>query len=486
MQRRSILKRAFPLCLCMVFMATPYAYAESPVQPETSADQQADTEQKVFNAHSFTLKNDLELVVVENHRAPVVTHMVWYRAGAADEPPGKSGIAHFLEHLLFKGHSHSKLGTFKPGEFSRIVRSLGGQDNAFTSQDYTAYYQSIAVQHLETVMRMEAGRMRGLNPPIEEVQAENKVILEERLQRTDNDPRAQMREQVSEALFPNHPYSIPVIGWYHEMAKLNWDDAKAFYDRYYAPNNAIVVISGDVKASDVYEIAKRTYGKIRKRDVPERVRTSSPPFIASTSVTLEHDVIKEAVIQRVYRVPSYRQDAQMSLALQILEEIMGGGSSSRLYKSLVVEAKLATDISLSYYPSTWDDSTFNVTAIPASHDKINALQDALDRQLRNIALNGVSDQELSDAVTRMQAEAIFARDSLTGPAMVIGYNMVNGMTLNDIERWPSLIASVTKGQVQAAANAYLNPDEPYVYPPVYGLLLPKAQPSVEQAQGEAQ
>ncbi|MGH1375394.1 MAG: M16 family metallopeptidase [Alphaproteobacteria bacterium] len=483
MQSRSITKLTLSLCACIALVSPQVVQAETTAVPST--EQEATEKQKVFNAQSFTLSNGLEVVIVENHRAPVVTHMVWYRAGAADEPPGKSGIAHFLEHLLFKGHSHSKLGTYAPGEFSRIVRSLGGEGNAFTSQDYTAYYQSIAVEHLETVMKMEAGRMRGLNPPIEEVEAENKVILEERLQRTDNDPRAQMGEQLSEALFPNHPYSIPVIGWYHEMATLNWDDAKAFYDLYYAPNNAIVVISGDVTASDVHDIAKRTYGKLRKRDVPARVRTSSPPFIASTSVTLEHEIIKETTLKRVYRVPSYRQDAKMSLALQVFEEIMGGGSTSRLYKTLVVEKKLATDVSLSYYSAAWDDSTFSITAIPVSQDKIELLQDTIDEQLHNIAINGVTDQELSDAVTRMQAEAIFARDSLTGPAMVIGYNMVTGMSLDDIESWPLQIASVTQGQIQAAAHAYLNPDEPYIYPPVFGLLLPKETATPDQSQGDA-
>lgn len=429
--------------------------------------------EKVFDAKSYTLENGLEIVVVENHRAPVITHMIWYRAGAADEPRGKSGIAHFLEHLLFKGQKHETLGDLEPGEFSRIIRSLGGEDNAFTAQDYTAYYQSIASEHLEKVMTMEAGRMRGIDIPPESFASEHKVIQEERRQRTDNDPRAQMAEQMKEALFPNHPYSIPVIGWMHEIQALEWTDAKTFYDQYYAPNNAILIVSGDVKGADVLEIAKRTYGIIERADTPTRKRTTSPPFISQSSVTLTHESIKEPQFRRTYRVPSYRQDAQASLTLEVLEDIIGGGSTSRFYKSLVIEQKLATNISLSYNSAAWNDSTLSIVATPVSVDKMAALQDAIDAELRKLVMDGVTDQELRDTVSRMQGEAIYARDSLSGPAMVIGYNLVTGATLDDIEYWPQKIETVTKAQIKDAATLYLNPDQPYKTPYVDGILLPK-------------
>ncbi|MGH1402637.1 MAG: M16 family metallopeptidase [Alphaproteobacteria bacterium] len=427
---------------------------------------------KVFNAKSYVLDNGLQIVVIENNRAPVLTHMVWYRVGAADEPAGKSGIAHFLEHLMFKGQSHPELGTLEPGEFSRKIRALGGEDNAFTSQDYTAYFQSIASEHLETVMTMEAGRMRGLTPPEDEVISENNVIREERLQRTDNHPRAQMREQLTEALFPNHPYSLPIIGWMHEIETLTWDDAKSFYDRYYAPNNAILVVSGDVTGEEVLEIAQRTYGLIEQVDVPTRTRTQSPPFIAKTSITLTHETVGEPVIQRLYRVPSYRQNKEHSLALQVLEEVISGGSTSRLYKSLVTKQRLATEIGLSYSSSAWDDSTLSIVATVQNATQVDALQVAIDTELKKVITSGITKTELNEAVKRMQAEAIYARDSLSGPAMIIGYNMVTGSSLDDIEYWPSSLSKITRKDVQEVARLYLNPEEASMNPPVYGLLLP--------------
>lgn len=430
---------------------------------------------KVFNAKSTILDNGLEVVVVENNRAPVVTHMLWYRVGAADEPAGKSGIAHFYEHLMFKGHSHPELGTFDPGEFSRVVRSLGGEDNAFTSQDYTAYFQSVSSEHLEQMMRMEAGRMRGLKIPQSEFDSEQKVIIEERAQRTDNDPRAQMAEQMNEALYPNHPYSIPIIGWKHEIEALTLDDALAFYDLYYVPNNAVLVISGDVQAEDVFEMAKRTYGLIEKGEDVIRERTISPPFISQTTVTLEHETIKQPSFQRKYRVPSYGQSKEESLALQVLDSIMGGGASARLYKSLVVEKKIATSISFSYWSASWDDAVISINATPSDGVSMHDLELAISEQLRELIKNGITDTELSEAKVKMHAEAVYARDSLTGPAMIIGYSMITGSSLDDIETWPAQIQTVTADQVKAVAATYLNPDKLYKYPPVTGILLPKAE-----------
>ena len=429
--------------------------------------------EKVFDAKSYTLDNGLQVIVIENNRAPVITHMLWYKVGAADEPPGKSGIAHFLEHLMFKGHSYEGLGSYTPGETSKIVRSLGGEDNAFTSQDYTAYYQSIASEHLETVMRMEAGRMRGLAPPLEEVASENKVILEERSQRTDNDPRAQMAEQLNEALYPNHPYALPVIGWRHEMEHLNWDDAKAFYDRFYVPNNAVLIVAGAVTGERVLALAQNIYGRIPKGKTVERVRTISPPFIARSRVTLEHETIQEPVLRIKYRAPSYRQSKQESLALQVLETIMGAGSTSRLYKTLVVEKKIATNIGFSYNSTAWDDGNISIAATPASPDQLDIVEAEIYAQLKLLIKDGITADELSEAKIKLQNQAIFARDSLSGPALIIGYTLVTGSSLDDIETWPAQIETVTAEQVQAAATRLLNPDMPDVYPPVVGVLLPE-------------
>lgn len=460
----------------IVLCATFYLYSGTKFQQVNlvHAVETVDAPEKVFNAKSTTLSNGLQVVVIENHRAPVVTHMIWYKVGAADEPRGKSGIAHFLEHLMFKGQKDDTLGvTLEPGEFSRIVRKLGGEDNAFTSQDYTAYYQSISTEHLERVMTMEAARMRGLDVPLEEVESENKVIQEERRQRTDNDPRSKMREQMDEMLFPNHPYSIPVIGWMHEIQDLSWDDAKSFYDLYYAPNNAVLVVSGDVNGDEIFELAQKTYGQLQAVDIPERVRTRSPDFIARPSLVLEHEAIKETVFIREYRVPSTRQSKEDSLALQVLEEVLSGGATSRLYKSLVVDQKIATSVSLSYMAAAWNDSTLSITSVPSADSSIDIVRAAIDTELRRVVSEGISVQELADAVSRMQADAIYARDSLSGPAMIIGYNLVTGSTLDDVEYWPRDISNVTLAQIQDVAARYLNPDAPSSTPPVEGILKPK-------------
>ncbi len=422
---------------------------------------------KIFNAETFTLENGLEIVVIPNHRTPVVTHMVWYRVGAADEPAGKSGIAHFMEHLMFKGSEG-----VAPGEFSKTVRALGGNDNAFTSQDFTAYFQSIAVEHLETVMRMEAGRMRGMAPPLEEVDSERKVILEERRQRTDNDPRGRFGEQMSAALYVNHPYGTPVIGWFHEMENLSWEDAKRFYDKWYGPNNAALIVSGDVTGQQVYELAQKIYGPLAPAALSERKRTSSPPLHAQTKITLHHPDIRQAIVQRTVRVPSFKQNAEDSLALQVLDEIMGGGATSRLYKALVVEQKIATGAGMSYHADSWEDGSLVLHGTPAPGVKPETLEEAIEEELRKLVKGGITEDELRDAKTRMQDAAVYARDSLTGPAMIFGRGLMTGSTVDDIEYWPQAIGQVTAEQVRDVAKRFLDPDKNGENPGVTGYLLP--------------
>ncbi len=480
--------KTYCLRFLLLFLLTGLILSPEPVRAKEPLGTDTAAPEKVFNAKTFTLANGLQGVVVENHSVPVVTHMVWYRVGAADEVAGKSGIAHFLEHLMFKGQSYPGLGELGPGEFSKIIRSLGGNDNAFTAQDYTAYFQTIASKHLETVMRMEAGRMRGLNLPKDVVDAERLVILEERRQRIDNDPRAQFDEQMSEVLFANHPYRKPVIGWFHEMEGLSWEDATSFYKKWYAPNNAFLIVSGDVTVDQVKALAEKTYGIIPRSEVPERKRTASPPFIGRTSVTMSHEVIREPVFMREYRVPSARQNLKDSLALQVLEEIMDGGPTSRLYKSLVVEKKIASSVGFSYSSYAWDDSTASLSAIPMEGVTLEQVEQALDDEIRKLIRDGVSEQELKDAVLRLQAEAIYARDSVAGPAMVIGYTLATGVSLEDLETWPQQIETVTAQQVQEVAARLLDPDKPTPTPYVNATLTPAeaALPAAASTQTEAQ
>lgn len=448
-----------------------------PIIEIRAQDSTSDAPEKVFNASAYELENGMQVVVIPNHRVPVVTHMVWYRVGAADEPRGQSGIAHFLEHLMFKGSDG-----LAPGEFSRIVKSLGGQDNAFTSQDYTAYFQSISKDHLETVMRMESGRMRGMNPPLEDVESERKVVLEERSQRTDNNPPAKFSEHVNSALYVNHPYGIPVIGWRHEIEALEWDAVKAFYDLYYAPNNAILVVSGDVEPDDVFALAQTYYGPLKPEDIPARtLRTTSPPLAADMMLSMQDASIKQESYQSLYRVPSCRQNKQDCLALQVLEQVMSAGSASRLYDSLVSEQKIASSAGLSYRGESWDDSTLYIYATPKGDANLEDVENALDDELRRIIKDGVSAQEMDDAIASMQAEAIYARDSVAGPAMVIGYSLVTGSTLDDIEYWPREIAQITAEQVQDVARRFLDPDNSDLHN-VRGVMLPEDSPQVEEQQ----
>jgi zinc protease len=438
----------------------------------TSSVVPAQARTKIFNASHYTLANGLQVVVIPNHRAPVVTHMVLYKVGAADEVLGTSGIAHFLEHLMFKGTPG-----FPPGEFSKAIRAMGGNDNAFTSDDFTAYFQSVPADKLETVMRMEAGRMRGVNPPPDHFLSERKVIVEERSQRTDNNPEARFSEQMDAMLFVNHPYAKPIIGWKNEMEALTWDDAKAFYDRWYGPNNAILVVSGDVTGDQVLALAQTIYGPVAKTDVPERARPIVPPLDGLPELTMRDPLVKEPMVQTIYRAPSSRQNKQESLALQVLQEIMSGGSSARLYRILVAEQKIATDAGLSYSGDAWDDGRLSLYAIPSEGQDIRALKTALDDQLRSVIKDGVTDQEVRDAISRMRTQVIYSRDSLSGPAMIFGQALTTGSTIDDIEYWDYDIQTVTAAQIQDAAKKYMNPDDAARRAPVTGYLLPADIPA---------
>jgi zinc protease len=401
--------------------------------------------------------------------------MVWYRVGAADEPERKSGIAHFMEHLMFKGSEG-----LAPGEFSEIIRGLGGNDNAFTSQDYTAYFQSIASEHLETVMRMEAGRMRGMNPPPDEFASEHKVILEERSQRIDNNPSSQLGEKMSAALHEHHPYGDPVIGWREEMESLSWKDAKEFYDRWYAPNNAILVVSGDVTDMQVVQLAVEIYGPLERRDIPPRIRRKKETAETGIkTVRVADPAVHQPSMRRDYLVPSYRQSPVDSLAFQIMEEIMGGGPTSRLYRALVIGQHLATSTGMHYQSAAWDSASLSVYATPKPGISLDKVEHAILLQLQKLADKGVSAQELADAKARLQAEAIYARDSLTGPAMIFGYSLITGSMMNDVEYWADNIAQVTAEQVQAAAQKYLIATAPDFRNAVTGYLLP-ADEKMEQ------
>jgi len=420
-------------------------------------------EKGVFFPESFTLSNGMQVVVIPNHRVPVVTHMVWYKVGAADEERGQSGIAHFLEHLMFKGTD-----AIQPGEFSRIIAKNGGRDNAFTSYDYTAYYQNVARDRLEMVMRMESDRMANLKLTDAVVYPERDVIIEERRQRIENEPADRIGEQINATLFVHHPYGTPVIGWPQEMSALTREMAERFYKTWYTPNNAILVVSGDVTAAELKPLAERYYGAIAARPVPERKRVTEPPLTSSRQVVLRDDEVRQPSVRRIWTAPSYRLDQnQQAYALQVLAEIMSGGTTSRLYRSLVVDQKVATSAWLGYGPTAWDMATLSVGASPAAGVPMDRLESALWSEVDKLLKSGVTEEEVATARKRMLASAAYARDSLTGPAQTLGAALATGQSIDDVESWPVRIDAVTADQVNAAARAVLSQTNH-----VTGLLLP--------------
>lgn len=422
----------------------------------------------VFKPESFTLSNGMQVVVVSNHRAPIVRHMVWYKVGSADEPKGKSGIAHFLEHLMFK--ATNKL---KSGEFSKIVARNGGRDNAFTSYDYTGYHQTVAVDRLEVVMALEADRMRNIILDPKEIEPERQVVQEERRSRTDNSPGAKLGEQFNAALYLNYPYHDPVIGWAHEIEALTLADLKSFYDTYYRPNNAILVVDGDITAEQLRPLAEKYYGVIPAGKIPPRIRPQEPPHNAARQVTLRDARVRQPSWRRAFLAPSLIYgEKKHAYPLQVLSQIFGGGTTSRLYRSLVIDQKIAVSAGSYYDSDGLGPSSFGISASPAPGVGMDKLAAAIEAEIAKLQNDGVTEKEVSRAKTSLQAVAIYARDSIGSGARTLGSALASGQTIDDVESWPDKIGGVTKSQIDEAAKAILVDKSS-----VTGLLLPPAKPA---------
>ncbi len=401
----------------------------------------------------FMLANGLEVVVVPDRRAPVVTHMLWYKVGAADEPPGTSGIAHFLEHLMFKGTVKNPAG-----RFSQAVAAVGGQENAFTAQDYTGYFQRVSREHLKTLMEFESDRMTGLVLANEQVVPELKVVLEEQNQRVANNPRARLSEQVNAALYLNHPYGRPVIGWRHEIEKLNREDALAFYRRFYTPNNAILVVAGDVATDEIKTLAEATYGKVAKvAEIGPRLRPQEPAQIAARHVTLADPQVQQPSLSRVYLVPSSATaKAGEAEALEVLSFILGHGTTSRLYRNLVVDRELAVSAGGWYNGTSLDASQFSVSGSPKPGVTLEQLEGAIDAVIDDVVAKGVTPDEVERAKNRLIADAIYAQDSQATMARWYGAALTTGSTVQSVQSWPDRTRAVTADAVNAAAKAWLD------------------------------
>ena len=399
---------------------------------------------------TFTLENGMEVVVIEDNRAPAVVHMVWYRAGSADEPPGKSGIAHFLEHLLFKGTDE-----LAPGELSQTVAANGGTDNAFTSFDYTAYFQRVAADRLGLMMKMEADRMVDLVLTQDDVLTERNVVIEERNQRTENNPGALFREQTRAAQFLNHRYGIPIIGWRHEMVDLSLEDAKDFYRLHYAPNNAVLVVAGDVTPDEVRTLAEEHYGPIPANpEIEPRMRPAEPPQTAARRLTFEDPRVAQPYVVRSYLAPERDQGAQEeAAALVLLSELLGGdGATSFLGERLQFDTQVAVYASAFYGGMSLDDTTFGLVIVPSEGVTLAEAEAALDEAVAAFMEEGVDQTDLARVKMQLRADEIYAKDSVEGLARLYGAALTSGLTIEDVQAWPDILQAVTEEQIMAAAE----------------------------------
>ena len=406
----------------------------------------------VFNPRTFTLANGMQVVVLPNHRAPVVLHMVWYRAGSADEPKGKSGVAHLLEHLMFKGTTKNP-----DGAFSKKLAQHGGQENAFTSHDYTGYHQTIAADRLEMVMALEADRMTNLVLDPADVKTERDVVLEERNQRIENNPSARLREQAHQTLFPkDHPYGRPVIGWRNELASLTREDALAFYQANYAPDNAILVVAGDVDVHEVKRLAEKYYGVIDVSPVkPRRDLVVKSPIKGGETI-LTDERVRQPVWSKTILQPSLANGPNERIAaLEVLSEILGDGGTSRLYRKLVIEKQLAVNTGTYYDSGARGDGRFILYASPRSSVDLEVLANAVEAEAKRMLDEGLEPGELDRVKSRMVSNAIFARDEMKAGAWSIGSALASKHTIEDVEDWPTRIKAVSEQDVLDALKGVL-------------------------------
>ena len=403
-----------------------------------------------------TLDNGMEVVVIEDHRAPVAVHMVWYRTGSADEPPGVSGVAHFLEHLLFKATDD-----LEAGEFSRTVADNGGTDNAFTSYDYTAYFQRVAADRLPLMMEMEAERMNDLLLTEGDIATERQVILEERSQRVDTNPSAIAQEQMRAALFLNSRYGTPVIGWRHEMEALDEAAVRAFYDLYYSPGNAVLVVAGDVDPAEVLDLAEATYGPLPAEEgLPPRFRATEPPQLSPRRMTYEDGRVAQPYVARLYLAPSREPgDQDEAAALTYLAEILGGSSFTSVFaEKLTFEAPVALFTGAGYDGDALMEGTFGITVAPNPGVSLEAAEAAMDEALREFLAEGVDPAQMERIRTQVEAAEIYARDNVEGLAQRYGAALATGLTVEDVEAWPAALQAVTAEDVMAAAREVLDPN----------------------------
>lgn len=398
---------------------------------------------------TYTLDNGMDVVVIEDRRAPVVVHMVWYKVGSADEPEGQSGVAHFLEHLMFKGTD-----MLAPGEFSQVVAANGGSDNAFTSFDYTGYFQRVAADRLDLMMQMEANRMTNLALTPEDVSTERRVVLEERAQVTDSNPGALAREQLMAAQYQNHRYGVPIIGWEHEVAQLDMPELTAFYERHYAPNNAVLIVAGDVDPQDVLALARAHYGPIpANADLPDRARPTEPPQRAERRITYVDPRVSQPYIVRSYLAPERDSGAQDdAAALVYLAELLGGSPfTSDLGRALQFDTQTAIYTNASYGGMSLDATTFSFVVLPSEGVSPSDAETAMDDVIAAFMDNEIDPARMDAIRAQLRASEIYALDDAQGLARRYGMALTSGLTVADVQAWPDILQAVTPEQIKDVA-----------------------------------
>nr|WP_116298587.1 pitrilysin family protein [Cupriavidus taiwanensis] len=447
-------RRLIPALLLALLPWSLPAAAQGVVASPMPAAQTAPAGATAHGTTEYRLSNGLRLIVKEDHRAPTVAHQVWYRVGGIDEVSGTTGVAHMLEHMMFKGTPEVGVG-----EFSKQVAALGGRENAMTNRDFTMYYQQIGKQYLPKMMELEADRMANLVITKDEFEREMKVVMEERRLRTDDSARGTVYEQLLATVYTAAAYRHPVIGWMDDLVNMRVDDVKDWYRHWYVPNNATVIVTGDVRADEVRALAERYYGKLKPRALPARKDQEEPGQKGIKRIWVKAPAENQYMVM-AYKVPRLR-DVEKDVdpyALEVLAAVLNGYDNARLTRELVREQRLADDVNVGYDSINRGESLFVLDGTPATGHNTDEIERALRAEIQRIAREGVSPEELKRVKAQVVAGQIYKRDSVFGQGMEIGVSEISEISWRQIDRMLDKIKAVTPAQVQAVAAKYFNDD----------------------------
>ena len=395
--------------------------------------------------YSFVLKNGMKVIVIENKRAPVIAQMVWYNFGSGIEETGKSGLAHFMEHLMFKGTRK-----FPDNYYSNYISKIGGSENAFTSYDYTAYYQVFPKSALKKMMKMEADRMTNLTLTKENVEIEKRVILEERFQRVESDPSSKLDESMRSILFPNHYYGRPIIGWRHEIEGLRYEDVLSFYKENYKPNNAILVLSGDVDLEKAKKLSKKYYGKIRKGKSEPKLKVIDPDLNTNIFVKMKHSTVKQPIWKKFYRTISYKSDLNSSIALDMGFKMVASGTSSLLYQNLVEEKKIFSVVGGYFQGLTKGEGNVYLYAISKEKKTSHEIDNIIMNEFIEIIKEKLTPKRFEIEKKKYFFDTIYKKDGVLNPAQIYGEALTVGLSLDDIKKWQERVNNVSLNDVKRA------------------------------------